>query len=64
MGSVDTSQFRKKLKIIIDEQPWIIVENDFVKPGKGQAFNRVKIKNLMQDYYYFAKVISYHVAPW
>ncbi len=47
MGSVDTSQFRKKLKIIIDEQPWIIVENDFVKPGKGQAFNRVKIKNLI-----------------
>ena len=47
MGTVDTSQFRKKLKIIIDEQPWIIVENDFVKPGKGQAFNRVKIKNLI-----------------
>ncbi|HON09486.1 MAG TPA: elongation factor P [Chitinispirillaceae bacterium] len=47
MGMVDTSQFRKKLKIIIDGQPWMIVENEFVKPGKGQAFNRVKIKNLI-----------------
>ena len=47
MGMVDTSQFRKKLKIIIDGQPWMIVENEFVKPGKGQAFNRVKMKNLI-----------------
>ncbi|MCU0608493.1 MAG: elongation factor P [Chitinispirillaceae bacterium] len=48
MGSVDTSQFRKKLKLILDDgQPWVIVENDFVKPGKGQAFNRTKFKNLI-----------------
>lgn len=47
MGNVDTSQFRKKLKIILDGQPWMIVENDFVKPGKGQAFNRVKLKNML-----------------
>ena len=31
----------------MDGQPWIIVENDFVKPGKGQAFSRVKLKNLI-----------------
>ena len=47
MGTVDTNQFRKKLKIIIDGQPWVIVDNEFVKPGKGQAFNRVKLKNLL-----------------
>jgi len=47
MGTVDTSQFRKKLKVLMDGQPWIIVENDFVKPGKGQAFSRVKLKNLI-----------------
>lgn len=47
MGTVDTSRFRKKLKIILDGQPWIMTENNFVKPGKGQAFNRVKIKNLI-----------------
>ena len=34
------------LRIIIDKDPCIIVENEFVKPGKGQAFNRVRIRNL------------------
>jgi elongation factor P len=47
MGMISTNEFRKKLKIIIDGQPWLIVENDFIKPGKGQAFNRVRIKNLI-----------------
>jgi len=47
MGIVSTNEFRKKLKIMIDGQPYIIVENQFVKPGKGQAFNRVKVKNLI-----------------
>ena len=31
---------------MIDGDPCVIVENEFVKPGKGQAFNRVKIRNL------------------
>ncbi|MCP4749331.1 MAG: elongation factor P [Proteobacteria bacterium] len=43
----DTSEFRKGLRIEIDDHPYIIVENQFVKPGKGQAFNRVKIKSLL-----------------
>ena len=47
MGTVSTNEFRKKLKIMVDGQPYMIVENQFVKPGKGQAFNRVKIKNLV-----------------
>jgi elongation factor P len=47
MASVDTSEFRKKMKIMFENQPWIIVDNEFVKPGKGQAFNRTKIKNLI-----------------
>lgn len=47
MGTCNTNEFRKKLKLLIDGQPWIIIENDFVKPGKGQAFNRTKIKNLI-----------------
>jgi elongation factor P len=47
MGTIDTSQFRKKLKVILEGQPWMIVENEFVKPGKGQAFNRTKFKNLL-----------------
>ncbi len=46
MANYNTSEFRSGLRIIMDSQPCIIVENEFVKPGKGQAFNRVRIKNL------------------
>ena len=46
MANYSTNEFRSGLKIIIDNDPCIIVENEFVKPGKGQAFNRVRIKNL------------------
>jgi elongation factor P len=46
MANINTSEFRSGLRIIIDAHPCIIVENEFVKPGKGQAFSRVRIKNL------------------
>jgi len=46
MASYNTSEFRGGLKIIIDGDPCAIMENEFVKPGKGQAFSRVKIRNL------------------
>lgn len=47
MGSYSTNEFKSGLKIMIDGAPSSIVENEFVKPGKGQAFNRVKIRNLL-----------------
>jgi elongation factor P len=46
MASYNTNEFRGGLKIIMDGDPCAILENEFVKPGKGQAFNRVKIRNL------------------
>lgn len=46
MASYSTNEFRGGLKILLDNDPYTIVENEFVKPGKGQAFNRVKIRNL------------------
>src|SRR5690606_10476591 len=46
MASYSTNEFRSGLKILIDNDPCVIVENEFVKPGKGQAFNRVRIRNL------------------
>jgi len=46
MANYSTNEFRSGLRIIIDKNPCVIVENEFVKPGKGQAFNRVRIKNL------------------
>jgi len=47
MASYSTNQFRSGLKLMIDGDPCSIIENEFVKPGKGQAFNRVKLRNLM-----------------
>ncbi len=47
MGQIPTSDFRSGLKIEVDGQPYTIVTNQFVKPGKGQAFNRVRMKHLM-----------------
>ena len=46
MASYSTNEFRGGLKVIMDGDPCSIIENEFVKPGKGQAFNRVKIRNL------------------
>ncbi|HEV8629661.1 MAG TPA: elongation factor P [Thermoanaerobaculia bacterium] len=47
MAQINTNQFRPGVKIMIEGDPCNIVENDFVKPGKGQAFNRVKYRNLL-----------------
>ena len=46
MASFSTNKFKSGLKLLLDGDPMIIVENEFVKPGKGQAFNRVKLRNL------------------
>lgn len=46
MASFSTNEFKSGLKILLDGEPYTIVENEFVKPGKGQAFNRVKVRNL------------------
>ena len=46
MASYSTNEFRGGLKLILDGDPFSIVENELVKPGKGQAFNRVKMRNL------------------
>ena len=46
MATYSTNEFKSGLKVILEGDPCNIVENEFVKPGKGQAFNRVKLKNL------------------
>ncbi len=46
MASYNTNEFRAGLKLNLDGEPYSIIENEFVKPGKGQAFNRVKVRNL------------------
>ncbi len=47
MASFSTNEFRGGMKIMLDNEPCVILENEFVKPGKGQAFNRVKIRKLL-----------------
>lgn len=46
MPSYSTNEFKGGLKVMLDNDPCSIIENEFVKPGKGQAFNRVKLRNL------------------
>ncbi|MBT8123876.1 MAG: elongation factor P, partial [Gammaproteobacteria bacterium] len=46
MANYNSNEFRAGLKLILDGDPYTIIENEFVKPGKGQAFNRVKLRNL------------------
>lgn len=46
MANYSTNEFRSGLKVMLDGEPCSILENEFVKPGKGQAFNRVKLRNL------------------
>ncbi len=46
MAYFSTNQFKPGMKLLFDGDPYSIIENEFVKPGKGQAFNRIKIRNL------------------
>ncbi len=46
MATYSTNEFRSGLKVLLEGDPCTILENEFVKPGKGQAFNRVKFRNL------------------
>ncbi len=47
MATVSTNEFKGGLKIMLDNEPCVILENEYVKPGKGQAFNRVRIRKLL-----------------
>lgn len=46
MTMYSTNEFKSGLKVMLDNDPCNILENEYVKPGKGQAFNRVKLRNL------------------
>ncbi len=46
MANFSTNEFKPGLKVMLDGEPCSILENEFVKPGKGQAFNRVRLRNL------------------
>lgn len=47
--SVSTNEIKVGMKVEVDREPYIIINNEFVKPGKGQAFNRIKMKNMISS---------------
>lgn len=47
MAQMSTNEIRGGVKVEVEGQPYTVVSNEFVKPGKGQAFNRIKLKHLM-----------------
>lgn len=47
MANYSTNDFRGGLKFMLDGEPCSIIENEVVKSGKGQSFNRVKIRRLL-----------------
>lgn len=47
MAQISTNEFKAGVKIEIDGQPYNIVTNEFVKPGKGRAINRIRVKHLI-----------------
>lgn len=46
MAIYSTNEFKNGLKVLVDDAPCAILDCEFVKPGKGQAFTRIKIRNL------------------
>lgn len=49
MPSYNTSEFRKGLKVQLDGDPYLMIECNFVKPGKGQALYKCKLRNLIRN---------------
>ena len=47
MANYSTSQFKNGLKLMLDGNPCSIINNEIRKPGKGQASNKVKLKDLI-----------------
>ena len=48
MATYKTSDFRKGLKVKINDEPYVMVEMNFVKPGKGNALYKTRLKNLIR----------------
>lgn len=46
MAQVSTGDVRGGYKVEIEGEPYVVVTNEFVKPGKGQPFNRIRVKHL------------------
>jgi len=48
VATYNTSEFRKGLKVQLEGDPYLMIECNFVKPGKGQALYKCKLRNLLR----------------
>ncbi|HXU69171.1 MAG TPA: elongation factor P, partial [Polyangia bacterium] len=46
-STIDATELKTGQKLLMDGQPYTVIERQFVKPGKGAAFTRTKMKNLL-----------------
>lgn len=46
MAQITTNEVRGGMKVEVENEPYDVISNEFVKPGKGQPFNRIKLKHL------------------
>lgn len=49
MAYYTTNELKSGMRVLLDGDPYILLENEYVKPGKGQAFNRIKLRNLKTE---------------
>lgn len=49
MPQISTGDLKVGMKAEMDREPYLVISNEFVKPGKGQAFNRIKLKNMLTN---------------
>ena len=47
MSQASTNEIKPGMKVELDKNPYLVISNEFIKPGKGQAFNRIRIKNIL-----------------
>ena len=47
MSQASTSEIRPGMKVELEKNPYLVISNEFIKPGKGQAFNRIRLKNIL-----------------
>lgn len=48
MPNINAQDFKKGMKVIIDGDPYDMIEVNFVKPGKGQALYKLRLRNLLK----------------
>ena len=47
MGTITTNDLRNGTKLMLDGEPCTVIDNQFVRPGKGQAFSKTKVLYLL-----------------